>query len=218
MKAVNPMNMISIKKPLVLAVVGAFALSACTETGPRQNNGAAVGAALGGIFGATRPGGNLGTAAVGAAVGGVLGGAIGQALDRQAGDLRQAINNDDVSVVNTGNELVVTLPNDIVFATDSATVGSAVYRDLAALAQNLQDYPNSTIEVIGHTDNVGDASYNLSLSQRRAASVADILIRNGVSPSRIVRIGRGEDQPIASNLTAAGRQQNRRVEIVIRPN
>ena len=77
---------------------------------------------------------------------------------------------------------------------------------------------NSTINVVGHTDNVGDASYNLSLSRRRAAAVAAILKQSGVSAGRLVTVGRGEDQPIASNLNAAGRQQNRRVEIIIRPN
>ncbi len=209
--------MIPYTKPLAVLCIGALGLAGCAETGPRQNNGAAIGAVLGGLFGATRSGGDLGSTAAGAVVGGIVGGAIGQALDRQAGDLRSAMSN-DVSVVNTGSELVVTMPNDILFATDSAVVGPTLRRDLAALAQNLQQYPDSTIEVIGHTDNVGDAAYNLSLSRQRAAAVAAILVQNGVSPSRIVTIGRGEDQPVASNLTEAGRQQNRRVEIVIRPN
>ncbi len=209
--------MIAFKKPFVALALGAFVLSACETTGPRQNQGATVGALLGGFWGATRPGGNLGTTAVGAAAGGIIGGAIGQALDRQAGDLRAAMS-DDVQVVNTGSQLVVTLPNDILFATDSAVVGPGLQGDLAVLAQNLLDYPNSTIQVIGHTDNVGAAEYNLSLSRRRAASVAAILMDNGVPASRIVTIGRGEDQPVATNLTGAGRQQNRRVEIVIIPN
>ncbi len=209
--------MIYLKKPLVALTVSAFALGACTDTGPRQNNGAAIGAAIGGLIGATRPNANVGTTAVGAALGGIIGGAIGQELDRQAGELRQSMGS-DVKVVNTGSELVVTMPNDILFATDSATVGPALRRDIAALAQNLLDYPDSTIQVIGHTDNVGDAGYNLSLSRRRAAAVAAILISNGVPSTRITTIGMGEDQPVASNLTAEGRRQNRRVEIVIRPN
>lgn len=206
------------RKPLIIGLISAFALTACTTSGPRQTNGATIGAVLGGLFGATRPGGNLGTAAVGAAIGGAIGGAIGIELDRQAGDLRSAMGNSDVTVVNTGSELVVTMPNDILFATDSAVVGNGLTSDLAALARNLLDYPNSTINVIGHTDNVGDAAYNLSLSRQRAAAVAAVLSSNGVDTFRIVTIGRGEDQPIASNLSPAGRMQNRRVEIVIRPN
>jgi len=209
--------MIPLKKPLVALTLSAFVLAGCETTGPRQNNGAAIGAALGGLFGATRPGGNVGTAAVGAVAGGLIGGAIGQQLDRQAGDLRQTMGN-DVKIVNTGSQLVVTMPNDILFATDSATLGSGLQQDLAALARNLIDYPNSTIQVVGHTDNVGDATYNLSLSRRRAAAVAAVLVANGVPNSRVTTLGMGEDQPVASNLSAAGRQQNRRVEIIIRPN
>ena len=89
--------------------------------------------------------------------------------------------------------------------------------DLGALAGNLQAYPNTTVQVIGHTDNTGAASYNQSLSVARANSVTNILLQNGVAPSRVIAMGRGEDQPIASNLTADGRRQNRRVEIVILP-
>jgi len=217
--------MIHFKTPLVLATAGLMGLTACTDPlqrgdpGYRTQTGAATGALLGGLFGATRPGGGaLGKAAVGAMIGGAIGGAIGQELDRQAGDLRTAISNDSVSVVNTGNEVIVTLPQDITFASDSAVVSPGVRSDLGALARNLQDYPNSSIEIVGHTDNVGDAAYNLSLSRRRAAAVGAVLFDNGVSSLRVVAIGRGEDQPIASNLTPEGRARNRRVEVIIRPN
>lgn len=211
---------------LMLAVAGTMAVSACTSPtqsptsnmGPRTQNGAAIGAIAGGLLGATRKGdGKLGKAAVGAVIGGVVGGAIGQQLDKQAGDLRQSIDNDQVKIVNTGSELIVTLPQDILFATDSAELGYALQSDLRAVAQNLREYPNSVIEVVGHTDNVGNADYNLSLSRRRAASVASMLMSNGVPSSRVVTIGYGEDRPVASNLDAYGRQQNRRVEIIIRP-
>ncbi|MCI2400706.1 OmpA family protein [Aliiroseovarius subalbicans] len=205
-----------------LLLVGAttVALTGCTETmGPRTQTGAATGAMIGGLIGATRPGGgNLGKAAVGAVIGGAIGGAIGQELDRQAGDLRRDIGNDEVTITNTGSELIVTLPNDILFATDSAIVSNATRGDLAGLARNLRDYPNSTVEIVGHTDNIGDPGYNLSLSRRRAAAVAAVLFDNGVSAGRVVTIGRGEDQPIASNYSPQGRAQNRRVEIIIRPN
>ncbi|SEW28488.1 Outer membrane protein OmpA [Aliiroseovarius sediminilitoris] len=211
---------------LTLAIVGALATTACTSPtqsptsnlGPRTQNGAAIGAIAGGLLGATRKGdGKLGKAAVGAVIGGIVGGAIGQQLDKQAGDLRQSIDNDQVKIVNTGNELIVTLPQDILFATDSADVSYALQSDLRAVADNLRQYPNSVIEVVGHTDNVGHADYNMSLSRRRAASVAAVLTSNGVPTSRVVTIGYGEDRPVASNLDAYGRQQNRRVEIIIRP-
>ena len=85
------------------------------------------------------------------------------------------------------------------------------------MAGSLNRYPNTTVNVVGHTDNTGEAAYNQSLSERRAQAVASVLISAGVSPARIRSIGRGEDQPVASNLTAEGRQQNRRVEIIITP-
>ena len=85
------------------------------------------------------------------------------------------------------------------------------------MAQNLLRYPNSQIQIIGHTDNTGSAAYNQDLSQRRAVSVASVLRESGVPSSRIAAFGRGEDQPIASNLTEQGKAQNRRVEIIIRP-
>jgi outer membrane protein OmpA-like peptidoglycan-associated protein len=122
-----------------------------------------------------------------------------------------------VQIVNTGRELIVTMPQDILFDVDSTFVQPSLRSDLRALATNLQQYPNSSVAVIGHTDNTGTAAYNQDLSSRRANAVANILIDAGVSAGRVRAIGRGEDEPIASNLSAAGRQQNRRVEIVIRP-
>jgi outer membrane protein OmpA-like peptidoglycan-associated protein len=120
-------------------------------------------------------------------------------------------------VVNTGNELIVRMPQDILFATDSATVPSSRQGDIRALARNLQQYPDTTVQVVGHTDNTGAAGYNFDLSARRAGSVASILVDTGVSGSRITATGRGEDQPVASNLTPEGRAQNRRVTVIIRP-
>ncbi|WP_246066744.1 OmpA family protein [Aliiroseovarius halocynthiae] len=209
---------------LSFGLIAGLATSACTTTtqggnlGPRTQNGAAIGAIAGGLLGATRDGeGKLGKAAVGAVVGGIIGGAIGQHLDKQAGDLRQAIDNDDVKIVNTGSELIVTMPHDILFDTGSAQISTALRGDLAALSRNLLQYPDSVVEVQGHTDNVGSANYNLDLSRNRAASVASVLSANGVPSWRIQTVGFGEDRPVASNLGSYGRQQNRRVEIVIRP-
>ena len=153
----------------------------------------------------------------GAIVGAGAGNMIGRNLDRQATDLRQDLNNDQVGITNTGSELIVTMPQDILFALDSASVRSGLRRDLRVVANNLRAYPNSTIKILGHTDNTGSGSYNESLSQRRADAVANILMNNGVQPVRLRTVGRGEDDPIANNLTAEGRAQNRRVEIIIRP-
>ncbi|MFD2856873.1 OmpA family protein [Seohaeicola zhoushanensis] len=121
------------------------------------------------------------------------------------------------TITNTGDRLIVTLPQDILFATDSYAVRSDLQRDLGALASNLRAYPNSTVQVVGHTDNTGDAAYNQDLSERRASSVGSVLINSGVAAGRIQIVGRGEDAPIASNLTPEGRARNRRVEVVIIP-
>lgn len=209
-------------RPILIATLAAtVALSGCMETMDSESKttqGAVTGAVLGGIIGLSKGGDDkLGSAVVGAAVGGMIGGAIGSQLDKQAADLRQDLGNDNVTIVNTGSELVVTMPQDILFATDSAVVRAGLQRDLRALAYNLQDYPNTTVQVIGHTDNTGSAAYNRDLSARRAASVATILTSNGVAYGRVQAIGRGEDMPVATNLTAEGRALNRRVEIIITP-
>ena len=211
-----------LRPALVGLVASSVLLTACADpnTGERSNTrtGAAVGGALGGLFGLSRDGDAPAETIIGAAVGAAIGGAIGNHLDKQAAELRQELGNDQVQIVNTGSELVVTMPQDILFAIDSATVQPGLHSDLAALAANLQRYPDSTVDVIGHTDNVGGAAFNLDLSQRRAQSVSSILINAGVSPNRIRSIGRGEDQPVATNLNPQGRQANRRVEIIITPN
>ncbi|NRP14217.1 putative lipoprotein YiaD [Aliiroseovarius sp. xm-m-379] len=214
--------MFQTKPLLILGTIGALSITACTsptgEMGPRTKDGAVAGAMVGGLIGAISGDDNkLGSAALGAAIGAGVGGVIGSQLDKQARELEASMGNDQVRIVNTGESLVVTMPQDILFATDSAVVNPGLRSDLGALARNLLNYPNSAVEVIGHTDNVGDAGYNLALSQRRAASVASVLFQNGVPSSRVVTIGRGESRPVASNLTPEGRQQNRRVEIIIRP-
>ena len=212
-----------IKTSIILLTASTFALSGCLESGPgqqgnRTQNGAIIGALVGGAFGATRKGDHkLGKAAAGAAIGGLVGGLVGANLDKQAKDLRRDIGNGDVKIVNTGSELIVTMPQDILFQTDSALVRSDLRSDLNKLAANLQQYPDTTVDVLGHTDNTGSASHNQNLSSRRANSVANVLMDAGVRPSRVRSFGRGEDEPVASNLTAEGRHQIRRVEIVIRP-
>ncbi len=214
-----------IKTPIMLLVAGSFALSGCLDPGPepkngntRTQNGALIGAGLGALLGATRESGNdrVKNAVVGAAIGAGVGAIIGNQLDKQAAELRGSMS-DDVKIVNTGDRLVVTMPQDILFDVDSTYVRPDLRSDLGKLAANLRKYPNTTVDVIGHTDNTGAASYNQNLSSRRASAVASVLMNSGVTPSRVRSYGRGEDEPIASNLTVEGRRQNRRVEIVIRP-
>ena len=207
-----------LSKPVfILPLAAVLTLAACTDTGPRQNTGAATGAVAGGLLGGLLSGKPAG-AAVGAVGGAIVGGAIGQNLDKQAGELRAGFGDSRIGVTNTGSSLVVTMPQDILFNTDSAKIGQAIRADLRVLAVHLNKYADSRVQVIGHTDNQGAASYNLNLSRQRAASVSQVLLNQGVAPYRVTTIGRGEDQPIASNLTPEGRAQNRRVEIIIIPN
>ncbi|MDG3042843.1 OmpA family protein [Roseicyclus marinus] len=186
--------------------------------GERTQSGAIIGGMLGAAAGAFGNDSDPGMGAiVGGAAGALAGGAIGAALDRQARDLRGSLASDDIRIVNTGEELVVTMPEGILFDIDSAAIRASLQSDLRALARNLQQYPDTTVDVIGHTDNTGSAGYNQDLSARRAQAVAGVLLEQGVSPGRVRAFGRGEDEPVASNLTPEGRAQNRRVEVVIRP-
>ncbi|MBO6603442.1 MULTISPECIES: OmpA family protein [Paracoccaceae] len=211
------------KTGIAVTAIAALGLTACvpTNTDPNANrtrDGAIVGGILGAAIGAQANDSDRGMGAVaGAAVGALAGAGIGQMLDRQARDLRSSMANDQISINNTGEELVVTMPEGILFAVDSAAIRPGLQNDIRALARNLQQYPNTTVDVIGHTDDTGSAAYNQDLSTRRANAVAGVILEEGVSPARVRSYGRGETAPIATNATAEGRQQNRRVEIVIRP-
>ncbi len=214
------------KFPLVLAAASLTFVAACDPAGPNQmqntQQGALIGAGAGAVLGALTN--NDGTvrernqaALIGAALGAGVGAGVGNSLDRQAEELRRALRN-DVGVSNNGRDLRVVLSEDLLFATNSTQLSGTAQRELRIVASSLQQYPNTTVNVIGHTDNVGEASFNQGLSERRASAVSAVLIGGGVSPNRIRSIGAGENNPIASNLNASGRQMNRRVEIVITPN
>lgn len=213
-----------LRTPVLIASVALIGLTACDPypqgdpNNTRTRSGAMTGALIGGAIGATSNSSQRPLATVaGAIAGAAVGGGIGNVLDRQAADL-QAATSSNIGVVNAGDRLVVTMPQDLLFSTDSASVRPDLQADLRAVASNLQQYPNSRIEIIGHTDSSGAAEHNRTLSQRRASAVAAVLSGAGVPGHRVSTIGAGEDQPIASNLTPEGRAQNRRVEIIIRPN
>lgn len=215
------------KFSICAALAATVALSACndpstltlggaTDPNGKAKTGALIGAAVGaGLSAAT--GGEGGNVLLGAAAGAAAGGLIGNQLDQQAAELRQQLANDGITITNAGDRLIVSLPQDITFATDSATVTPSLSSDIGKVAQNLLNYPNSNVQVIGHTDSTGEATYNLGLSLRRANAVASILGQGGVPSSRVSTFGKGEEQPLASNLTPEGRAQNRRVEIVVIP-
>jgi outer membrane protein OmpA-like peptidoglycan-associated protein len=219
----------TIKTPIALSLAALLGLAACQDSATRiqdpnyrTQNGALTGAVLGGILGAAAGGGGSNearnrSALLGAAVGAAAGGAIGANLDAQAADLRNNLGNPNVTVTNMGGYLLVNLPESVTFDTDSAAVRPDLASEIRSIAANLVSYPNSTIQVIGHTDNTGTAAYNFDLSQRRAVAVRDTLLSAGVPSNRLSAAGAGEDRPVATNLTTSGRAQNRRVEIIITP-
>ncbi|MDE4132658.1 OmpA family protein [Phaeobacter sp. QD34_3] len=215
-----------LKISTVAAVSLVLGLGACTDPAMLNRDGSPSkerqGLIAGGILGAgigALSGASNKTAAVigGAAAGALAGGLIGSQLDKQEAELRQSIANDRIAIVNTGDRLILLLPDDLTFATDSSDLTPSIRADLLKVADSLVRYPNSTVQVIGHTDSDGDAAYNQGLSERRASVVADQIQAGGVPYNRIRTIGRGEAEPVASNLTEEGKAQNRRVEIVIIP-
>lgn len=214
---------------VIMGLGAAVALGACTDPsslgGPsgtdqnRTQQGTLIGAGTGAVLGALINDDNRAQGAViGAVVGGAAGAGIGYNLDRQEAELRRDLGNDRVTITNTGDRLIVSFPQDILFAVNSFAVRPDLQSDLGVLANSLGDYPNSTIQIVGHTDSDGEAAFNQQLSERRANAVADVLLNRGVPFNRIRTFGRGESQPVASNLTPEGKAQNRRVEIVILPN
>ena len=190
---------------LLLLSVGVVALAGCEPN--RTLTGGLLGAGVGTTV--AGPGG----AVVGSSVGAML----GARLDRQFRELQSGLAGSGATVVNTGNTLVVTLPEQVTFDTGSSVLHPDYVDEIAFIARSLRDNPDSTVVVIGHTDNTGGTEYNQRLSERRAASVALVLTNNGVSANRVHTVGRGYTAPIASNDTPGGRAQNRRVEIIITP-
>jgi outer membrane protein OmpA-like peptidoglycan-associated protein len=203
---------------IILLGIGAAAIAGCTNmdgTPNRTATGGLIGAGTGALIGDLLD--DDAGALVGGAVGSVAGAAIGAHLDRQQRELEAALGGTGATVVNTGQQLVVTLPEAITFDIDSATVEPGFVDEIALVAGSLRDNPASTVRVVGHTDNTGSAAHNQGLSERRAAAVAGILTGNGVEAWRVQTAGAGYGQPVASNDTPGGRAQNRRVEIVITP-
>lgn len=203
----------------ILVSATVITLASCTYNDGTANQ-PATGAVVGGVTGAVignAIGDDRRSTIIGSAIGAAVGGAIGADIARQERELNQQLAGSGAVITNTGSQLRVFLPEGVTFPTGSATVASSFLPVLREVARSLNAHPNSTVRVVGHTDNVGSAAYNQQLSEDRALAVARILIRDGVSSSRITYSGRGYNEPITTNTTATGRAQNRRVEIVITP-
>lgn len=197
------------------AFASALAIAGCTYNTPTQTN-PTDGAILGGITGAAL-GSMIGDDTKSAIVGGVIGAAIAQNMANQEAELNQDLAGSGARVINTGSQLRVILPENVTFATGSATVADAFRGSLRSVANILRKYPDTKVRVVGHTDNVGSDAINTQLSWDRANAVSRILVGNGVNHTRVTYSGHGSNEPITSNSTAVGRAQNRRVEIIITP-
>jgi len=207
-----------------LAATALLGTSACVtdpNTGERDISilgagGAVAGAGLGYLLGGLI--GGKTARIVGAGIGGVAGGVIGQQIDQQRRELEEATAGSGVDVTETpdGNSILVNLP-DVTFAVDSTTISPSFRAALDEVASSLLKYPNSLVDVMGHTDSTGSDAYNLDLSRRRAEAVAGYLTMRGVPRARLATVGYGEQYPRADNTTPEGRALNRRVEIRITP-
>ncbi|MGH7724735.1 MAG: OmpA family protein [Candidatus Eiseniibacteriota bacterium] len=205
-----------IQRPIGILAVLALTLSGtpgCSSLNKKEK-GAIIGATAGGVVGGVignQTGSTARGAIIGAVVGGVAGAVIGHQMDQQAKELKQNI--PGAIVERVGEGIQVTFASGLMFDFDSAVLRSEARGNLTELARSLNEYDNSDLLIVGHTDAVGSESYNLGLSMRRAESAALYLANQGVT--RMGTRGLGETEPIATNETETGRQQNRRIEIAI---
>lgn len=156
-------------------------------------------------------------ALIGAGVGALAGGSIGYYMDRQEAKLRAELEGSGVSVTRIGDNITLNMPGNVTFATNSSDLSPAFFDVLTSVGKVLNEFDQTVVEVAGHTDSTGTDTYNQSLSERRAGSVAQYLQSQGVIGQRLITIGLGETMPVADNGNSGGRQENRRVEITMVP-
>ncbi len=207
-----------------MAATALLATSACVtdpNTGEKKVSRTAVGGVgglvVGGLLGGLI-GGKTGRI-IGAGIGGVAGAAVGYQMDKQIKELKEKTTGSGVDVTETdgGKAILVNLPDGVTFDVGSSTLKPAFRTTLDQVAQSLIEYPNSLIDVYGHTDSTGSDAFNQTLSEKRAQTVMNYLVSKGVPAARIRSQGFGETMPVADNNTADGRTKNRRVEIKIVP-
>lgn len=213
-------------KLAALVIGGAFVLSSCSAVQNANNTqkgagiGVVAGSVIGGILGNNiGKGGNTALGAViGAAVGGAAGGIIGNNMDKQAQKIEQVLPGAEVVRTEEGINLILDEKSNVTFEYNKSTLTSTAKENLNKLIEVFKEYPDTNLLIVGYTDNVGSQAYNLPLSEQRAKSVRDYLVEHGIAASRLTYVGKGIEEPIASNDTAEGRAKNRRVEIAITAN
>ena len=215
-------------KTALVAVLAAGLAAGCQTTDPYTGEAKTTSATYGALIGAGA-GAVVGMisgrdakqrrqrALIGAGVGGLAGGAIGSYMDKQEDELRRQMRDSGVTVTRKGDDIILNMPGNVTFRTNSADLNGQFYKVLDGVALVAKKYDKTIIEVAGHTDNVGEAAYNKQLSQRRASAVAQYLGSRGVADQRIMTAAGGEEHPVASNTTEQGRAANRRVEVTLSP-
>lgn len=214
------------KRFLTVVAVISLVVAGCSQpmtqtqkgTAIGAGTGAAVGAGLGQLIGGDTEGTLIG-AGIGAALGGTVGGFYANYMEKQELAMRQQLAGvEGASIQRDAEVLAVTFKSDVLFDVNSYSVKSGGYDELQRVAGVLNNYPQTSIQIAGHTDSTGSEQYNMQLSRQRAEAVKNVLVGYGVAPARLITIGYGESKPIASNANEAGRQINRRVAITITPN
>lgn len=212
-------------KKLVMTALCTFVVSACTtnpytgqsevsDTGIGATIGTLVGAGVGALVDKSDPARG---ALIGAAGGAAIGGGIGYYLDRQEAKLRTLLEGTGVSVTRYDDRIVLNMPNSLTFNSNSAVLKPLGMETLRSVAAVMKEYNKTAAHIIGYTDSTGSLELNKRLSTERADSVANVLIMQGISNTRLMTQGAGPSHPIASNATPEGRAENRRVEITLVP-
>jgi len=203
-------TILSTPLPRTLVILAAaLTISGCSTN---LRTGALGGAAAGAVIGGVASGSARG-AIIGAAIGGAAGAAIGGVMDAQAEDLQDKLPNAKVERVGEG--IQITFDSGILFDVNQSTLRAAAQQNLSDLVASLEEYEGTDVLVVGHTDSTGEASYNQGLSERRADAARNYLLGAGLDPDRVTAMAMGEEEPIDTNDTDAGRQANRRVEVAI---
>lgn len=207
-----------IRLSLAMIMMATVLFTACSSMNKTQK-GAVAGTAAGGAMGAVigKASGNTAMGAIiGAAVGGTAGAVIGNQMDKQAEEIAKTV--PDASVIRVGEGIMVEFSSAVLFGFDQSDLSNDAKTNLDKLVRVLDEYPDTDIEIQGHTDSKGSLNYNKALSERRASAVSGYLISKNLSVDRLTVIGYGETLPKYLNETEDGRAQNRRVEFVITAN
>lgn len=209
------------KRISISLLLGTILITGCTndfirpEGSTSYTNSGAMGGALAGALAGQAIGQDTKGTLIGAAAGALLGTAVGSSMQQQENEFRNVLYSSGVGIVNTGRSILLTLPGGLTFPTDGAKIKPEFTRQLNSIASVLNKYSNSRINITGHTDSTGSYNHNLTLSEQRAYTVRNYLVRQGVASQRISSLGMASDLPISSNSSKAGRQANRRVTLEV---